>query len=114
MFIVSDSKNRLMNAALELVADIGYKNASTKKIAQAAKMNEASIFRLFGSKQQLFLDAIYYKSMSGDDIELGSGDGLPDFKSRLVHFIGQCLDHVHTAARHQSHHHPLHQRNHGA
>lgn len=92
MLIVSDSKNRLMRAALELVFELGYKNTSTKKIAQAANMNEASIFRLFGSKRQLILDAIYHQSMSGDDLDLASIDDPPDFRGRLERFVGQCLD----------------------
>jgi Transcriptional regulator len=89
---VQVSKNKLMAAALELVAEIGYKDASTKKIAQAAGMNEASIFRLFGSKKQLFLDAIFHTSMSGDDIDMQSIWALGDFRSRLEEFVAQCLE----------------------
>lgn len=89
---VQESKTRLMNAALELVAEIGYKSASTKKIAQTAGMNEASIFRLFGSKKQLFLDAVFSKSMSGADIDMRGVWAPKDFRGRLDAFLSQCLE----------------------
>jgi|GEM_PF-768502 len=87
-----DSKKKLMSATLDLVAEVGYKNASTKRIAQAANMNESSIFRLFGSKRQLFLDSIFFMSMSSDDIDMKYIWNLTGCRERLCEFIGQCLD----------------------
>lgn len=90
--LASDSKKKLMGATLDLVAEVGYKNASTKRIAQAANMNESSIFRLFGSKKQLFLDSIFFMSMSSDDMDMKHVWNLTDCRQRIGAFLGQCLD----------------------
>ncbi|MEL6535915.1 MAG: helix-turn-helix domain-containing protein [Bacteroidota bacterium] len=45
---------QILEAARDLFATLGYKGTSTKKIAQAAKVNEVTIFRIFGSKEKLF------------------------------------------------------------
>ncbi len=87
-----DSKTRLMQAAVTLVGELGYKAASTKKIAQAAEMNEATIFRLFGSKKQLVQDAIYFHSMGGADLDLSRVWECADFRGRLEEFIRQFLE----------------------
>ncbi len=84
---VMDSRENLMNAILEQVRETGYKNATTKKIAERAGMNEASIFRIFGNKDQLFLEAVYQKTISTDEIDLDVISSLPDFRARVDCFL---------------------------
>jgi Transcriptional regulator len=80
-----------MNAILEVIRENGYKYASTKKIAQQAQMNEASIFRLFGSKYQLFKEAVYENTISVNDINLSDINQYPDSESRLSALIELCM-----------------------
>lgn len=51
------TSERLIEAALELVAERGYKGATTRLIAQRAGVAEVTLFRAFGSKQQLIAAA---------------------------------------------------------
>ncbi|MFB9329962.1 TetR/AcrR family transcriptional regulator [Paenibacillus aurantiacus] len=53
-----DSKERLMAAAIELMASRGYKGVSTKEIASAAGVSEMTLFRQFGSKKNLLDQAV--------------------------------------------------------
>ncbi|MBX2875705.1 MAG: TetR/AcrR family transcriptional regulator [Saprospiraceae bacterium] len=45
---------QILEAAKVLFAEKGYRGVSTKKIAEAAKVNEVTLFRIFGSKEKLF------------------------------------------------------------
>lgn len=51
---MEDTKARILDAALELFADKGYSAVSTKCIARAAGVNEVTLFRIFGSKRNLY------------------------------------------------------------
>ncbi|WP_124054193.1 TetR/AcrR family transcriptional regulator [Arcanobacterium ihumii] len=47
------SREKLMLSAVSLFACNGYSGTSTKSIAEAAKLNELTLFRHFGTKQDL-------------------------------------------------------------
>ena len=49
-----DARNRLLDAALDEFHNNGYKGATTRAIAQRAKVNEVTLFRHFGTKKNLF------------------------------------------------------------
>ncbi|MFD7523745.1 TetR/AcrR family transcriptional regulator [Paenibacillus chitinolyticus] len=49
----SSSSDKLLLAAIDLIADRGYKCVTTKEIAAAAGLSEMTLFRHFGSKQNL-------------------------------------------------------------
>ncbi|WP_213525005.1 TetR/AcrR family transcriptional regulator [Paenibacillus sp. J31TS4] len=53
-----DTKRKLMLAAIDLMAEKGYKGVSTKEIAAAAGFSEMTLFRNFGSKQNLLEQAV--------------------------------------------------------
>ncbi|MCZ8521333.1 MULTISPECIES: TetR/AcrR family transcriptional regulator [Paenibacillus] len=53
-----DNKSRLMLAAIDLMAEKGYKGVSTKEIASAAGVSEMTLFRNFGSKFNLLEKAV--------------------------------------------------------
>lgn len=53
-----DNKNKLMLAAIDLMAERGYKGISTKEIAAAAGVSEMTLFRNFGSKHNLLDKAV--------------------------------------------------------
>jgi AcrR family transcriptional regulator len=49
------TRQRLINAALELFAQQGITETTTKQIAEIAEVNEVTLFRQFGNKQGLLL-----------------------------------------------------------
>ena len=49
-----DTRERLLQATLELISEKGYHGASTREIAQRAGVSELTLFRHFGKKEILF------------------------------------------------------------
>jgi AcrR family transcriptional regulator len=54
----SSTRQRLVNAALELFRSQGVTETTTRQIAELAQVNEVTLFRQFGSKQGLLLALI--------------------------------------------------------
>jgi len=54
------TESRIIEAAIELVGELGYKGTTTRQIAVKAGVNEVTIFRRFGSKEALVEKAIPY------------------------------------------------------
>jgi AcrR family transcriptional regulator len=53
-----DVREKLLNAALEVFQEAGSRGATTRRIAQAAGVNEITLFRHFGSKSALMHEAL--------------------------------------------------------
>lgn len=53
-----DVRDRLLEAAAKVYAELGYRGATTRRIAQEAGVNELTLFRHFGSKAELIHRAI--------------------------------------------------------
>jgi len=51
-------RDQLLDAAVRLYAEAGYRGATTRRIATAAGVNEITLFRHFGSKDALIREAI--------------------------------------------------------
>jgi len=51
-----DSREKILVAALELFSQKGYAAVGTRAIAEAAGVNEVTLFRNFGSKETLWLE----------------------------------------------------------
>ena len=51
-------RDQLLEAAVRLYAEVGYRGATTRRIAQEAGVNEVTLFRQFGSKDALLNEAI--------------------------------------------------------
>lgn len=65
--MASKVRAHILHAAEDQFAAHGYAGASTKLIAYAADVHESSLFRLFGSKEQLFsetFDAMLLRRLS--------------------------------------------------
>src|ERR687886_2969963 len=54
----SSTRQRLINAALELFTSQGVTETTTRQIAELAQVNEVTLFRQFGNKQGLLLAVI--------------------------------------------------------
>src|SRR5699024_9318075 len=63
-----DTRDRIIRAAIELVDEQGYKDATTRAIAERAEVNEVTLFRHFGNKQGI-LDTAIEKYSFFDKIE---------------------------------------------
>ncbi|MEM9450475.1 MAG: TetR family transcriptional regulator [Cyanobacteria bacterium P01_E01_bin.6] len=76
----SSSRKRLLAAALNLFSDQGFNLTTTRQIADLAEVNEATLFRNFGSKHDLLLAVIddsgmfshLHESFSGSSMESDS------------------------------------------
>jgi AcrR family transcriptional regulator len=54
----SNTRERIMEAALSLFSIKGYDGSATRDIAQMAEVNEITLFRHFGSKENLFREVL--------------------------------------------------------
>jgi AcrR family transcriptional regulator len=54
----ADTRQRIIDSAANLFSQGGYKGTSTRDIAQAANINEATIFRHYPHKRDLYLAAL--------------------------------------------------------
>jgi len=51
-------RDQLLDAAARVYAEVGYRGATTRRIAQQAGVNEITLFRHFGSKDTLLREAL--------------------------------------------------------
>lgn len=51
-------RERLLGAAAQVYAEAGYRGATTRRIAHEAGVSEITLFRQFGSKEALMLEAL--------------------------------------------------------
>ena len=57
------TRDALLDVTARLYADHGWRGTTTRRIAEAAGVNEVTIFRQFGSKESLLLEAIRCASL---------------------------------------------------
>jgi AcrR family transcriptional regulator len=55
---IAEPRQRLIDAAIAVFGECGFRGATTRRIADAAGVNEVTIFRLFGSKSALLEEAV--------------------------------------------------------
>ncbi len=69
---------QILRVAVSLFAHEGFRGTTTKKIAQAAGVSEAMVFRHFANKEELYTAILDHKACSGDAInpELMVADAL--------------------------------------
>jgi AcrR family transcriptional regulator len=58
----TDTRGRLVEAALTVFSEKGYEAASTKLISEKAGVNEITLFRHFGNKENLFREVLARKA----------------------------------------------------
>jgi AcrR family transcriptional regulator len=74
----------IFNAALKVVTEQGYVGATTKLIAKEAGIGEVTLFRRFGNKDKLILEALKQEAAKLDGIaSLYSGNLETDLKQIL-------------------------------
>ncbi|MDG0888986.1 TetR/AcrR family transcriptional regulator [Paracholeplasma manati] len=62
---MKETEKKILLAATKLFSENGYANTSTKKIADAAGVNELTIFRQFKSKSNLLQAVIHHHAFEG-------------------------------------------------
>lgn len=65
-----DRRQQIIEVALELFSRRGFQGTTTREIAQAAGVNEATIFRHFATKGELYAAIIDWKSCADDLVAL--------------------------------------------
>jgi AcrR family transcriptional regulator len=55
---LAESRQKLIEAAVSVFGECGFRGATTRRIAEAAGVNEVTLFRLFGSKGALLEEAV--------------------------------------------------------
>jgi AcrR family transcriptional regulator len=85
----SDSRERILEAAGRVYAQYGFRGATTRLIAQEAGVNEVTLFRLFGSKAQLF-DELLHKQLHSSTVPLLPSEP-GDVESELTEWCAALL-----------------------
>lgn len=86
----SDSRERILEAAARVYAQYGFRGATTRLIAQEAGVNEVTLFRLFGSKAQLF-DELLNKQLHASTVPLLPAEPGRDPESELTEWCAVLL-----------------------
>lgn len=60
--VMSDKKQHIINAAVELFAEKGFEGSSIRELAAKAQVNVAMVNYYFGSKDKLFETIVEYRA----------------------------------------------------
>jgi AcrR family transcriptional regulator len=60
-----DTQKRILQAATQLFTEVGYQRATTRLIAEAAGVNEVTLFRHFGNKKALLMACVDAHNAAG-------------------------------------------------
>lgn len=85
-----DVRDRILDATARVFGENGYRGATTRRIAREAGVNEVTLFRNFGSKEELIRAAIGWANRSA-----GPGAELPARPAHpRVELVGWAEDHL--------------------
>lgn len=89
------NRQKLLDAAIQVFAEHGFRGATTRRIAEAAGVNEVTLFRLFKSKSALINEAAQYHA------QLRSAESLPEVprapRRELAAWAAAQLDFLHAS-----------------
>lgn len=94
---LEDTKDRIAQVALELFATFGFDGVSTRKIAEVAKCNIASLNYHFGTKRQLYNECLILmepKENFGFEEILTRATDKNDFDKKMERFCIHFLSYV--------------------
>lgn len=75
---MEETRTRMLEAALDQFSAHGYAGVGTKAIAQAAGVNEVTLFRSFGSKRELYVEVFRTYAVKPSELKVPT-----DFRGRL-------------------------------
>lgn len=79
------TRNALLDVTARLYAEHGWRGTTTRRIAEAAGVNEVTIFRQFGSKEALLLESI--QTASQDDVAPALPAEPGDLRAELTSWV---------------------------
>ena len=88
-----DHRERVLRAAAQVFAELGYRGATTRRIAREARVNEVTLFRQFGTKQELIQEAIRYAARAGGGATLPARPRRP--RQELLRWSRAQLERLH-------------------
>lgn len=77
-----DTRESLLEAAVEVFADLGWRGTTTRRVAERAGVNEVTLFRHFGSKEALIEAAV--ASVAGRDLPPRLPGDPSDLRAELI------------------------------
>ncbi len=89
-----DTESKILDAALELFSEKGFKATTTKIIAEKAEVNEVTIFRYYGSKEKLFfavVDRVTIDRMDVLQMELEPSENMADELAMIGSFMAKSM-----------------------
>lgn len=88
------TKNRVLRAAAKLFATNGFRGTSMRQIANRAKVNEVTVFRLFNSKRALYKEVLESKLKKAPALGISSNFSLQDEQTfrALAEEVQQVFD----------------------
>lgn len=84
------TKHRIIDAAMQLFYEQGYKGTTTKAIAERAKISEVTLFRYFHTKEELFFAVIDRETNVAENLLAVNTDPSANLVSDLTG-IGQYM-----------------------
>ncbi|HEX9166362.1 MAG TPA: TetR/AcrR family transcriptional regulator [Gemmatimonadales bacterium] len=87
-----DVRDRILKAAVSVFSEVGFRGATTRRIARAADVSEITLFRHFGSKGRLLQEAITCEGTHAPRVPLP--DDPQDPMRDLLAWSGNQLRHL--------------------
>ena len=84
----AERKDQILDAALVVFAERGYEGASTEDIARAAGISQPYLFRLFGTKKELYIASVARCFRETLEMFQRAAEGLRG--EEALHAIGQA------------------------
>lgn len=75
-------RERILKAAVKVYGEVGFRGATTRRIAEEAGVNEVTLFRNFGSKSALLHEAVHAAGLVPNSPMLPSDPG--DYRAELL------------------------------
>jgi len=82
--VADPTRERILHAAAQVFAERGYARASTRALAEAAAVNEVTLFRRFGSKLNLLMAVVGRFSGLADLSAFVAGELTGDYRQDML------------------------------
>lgn len=89
-----DTRSTILNAAVQVFSQHGFRGSTTRRIADAAAVNEVTIFRYFGSKEALLQEAIRGSNVNAFSNPLPDEPKTPS--RELTEWCNAVVNHLHS------------------
>lgn len=91
--MAKDARKKILHAATALFAQKGFPNVTSKQIARRARVNEVTLFRLFGNKRSIFVAVM--RDQAGASLRESSSIvqlDHPDFREAVRRWLAHQIE----------------------